>query len=130
MLPFSGCGSGAQSRSPTAQARTHHFQDERSESQRRLLRAEDVDTYHVRSTLCSMNVTLSIDDETLARARELARRRGISLNQLIRDYLDQLATDLSPEETLAELADLWAVSNGDSRGRPGRVRNSMMDPHI
>ena len=65
-----------------------------------------------------MNVTLSIDDETLARARELASRRGTSLYQLIRDYLDQLASDLSPEETLAELADLWAISNGDSRGRP------------
>ena len=65
-----------------------------------------------------MNVTLSIDDETLARVRELARRRGTSLNQLIRDYLDQLATDLSPEETLAELAHLWAGSSGDSGGRP------------
>ena len=65
-----------------------------------------------------MNVTLSIDDDTLQRARELASRRGTSLNQLIRDYLDQFASDLSPEETLAELADLWAVSSGDSSGRP------------
>ena len=34
-----------------------------------------------------MNVTLSIDDQTLIRARQLAQRRGVSLNEMIRDYL-------------------------------------------
>lgn len=62
-----------------------------------------------------MNVTRSIDDETLARARELANRRGTSLNQMIRDYLEEIASELSPEEVLAELNELWATSNGDSR---------------
>ena len=37
-----------------------------------------------------MNVTLSIDDQVVARARHLAATRGTSLNQLIRDYLEEL----------------------------------------
>ena len=37
-----------------------------------------------------MNVTLSIDDQVVARARRLAATRGTSLNQLIRDYLEDL----------------------------------------
>jgi len=55
-----------------------------------------------------------IDDETLARARELATRRGTSLNQMIRDYLQEIASDLSPEEIVSELGDLWATSGGNS----------------
>ncbi|MFN2441751.1 MAG: DUF6364 family protein [Thermoanaerobaculia bacterium] len=64
-----------------------------------------------------MNVTLSIDDEVLARARVLAARRGTSVNQLIRDYLQEIAADLSPDEVLAELEDLWTRSAGESGGR-------------
>ena len=65
----------------------------------------------------AVNVTLSIDDEVLARARELASRRGTSLNQMIRDYLEELASDLSSDEILRELEDLWATGEGDSGGR-------------
>ena len=64
-----------------------------------------------------MNVTLSIDDETLARARELAARRGTSVNQLIRDYLNDLASDLSAEDVIEELEGLWKNSAGTSKGR-------------
>jgi hypothetical protein len=60
-----------------------------------------------------MNVTLSIDDE----ARDLASRRGTSVNQLIRDYLAELAADLSPEEMLGEPDELWGISSGDSGAR-------------
>jgi hypothetical protein len=63
-----------------------------------------------------MNVTLSIDDETLTRARELAARRGTSLNQMIRDYLEEVASDLSSDEILLELNALWEGGSGDSRG--------------
>lgn len=69
-------------------------------------------TYNV-----GMNVTLSIDDELLSRARELAGRRGTSLNQMIRDYLQEMASDLSSEEVLRELNGLWEESSGDSGGR-------------
>jgi hypothetical protein len=64
-----------------------------------------------------MNVTLSIDEETLARARELAVRRGTSLNQMIRDYLEAVASDLSSDEILQELEANWEQNSGDSGGR-------------
>ena len=67
--------------------------------------------------MCTMNVTLSIDDETLARARELATRRGTSLNQMIRDYLEEVASDMSTEEILQELELLWESGSGNSEGR-------------
>jgi hypothetical protein len=63
-----------------------------------------------------VNVTLSLDDRLLERARKLAARRGISLNQMIRDYLSEVTGEPSPEELLAELDGLWAESRGDSRG--------------
>ncbi len=63
-----------------------------------------------------MNVTLSIDPETVRKARDLARRRGTSLNQMIRDYLDHLTSDRSREAKLEELNRLWDEASGDSRG--------------
>lgn len=62
-----------------------------------------------------MNVTLSIDDHTLARARQLAQQRGTSLNQLIRDYLESL-TASDPVEAVAELDRAWAEAEGTSGG--------------
>ncbi len=38
-----------------------------------------------------MNITLSVDEQVAARAREAAKKLGKSLNQLVRDYLEQLA---------------------------------------
>jgi hypothetical protein len=66
-----------------------------------------------------MNVTLSIDDEILARSREFAIRRGTSLDQIIRDYLEDVSSDLSTEEILRELNALWESGSGDSSGRQG-----------
>ena len=62
-----------------------------------------------------MNVTLSIDDQTVARARQLAQQRGTSLNQMIRDYLDSL-TASDPAQTVAELRRLWQEEQGNSGG--------------
>jgi hypothetical protein len=63
-----------------------------------------------------MNVTLSLDDKLLERARRLAARRGISLNQMIRDYLSEITGEPTPKDLVAELDALWAESRGDSRG--------------
>ncbi|MBP7485009.1 MAG: MerR family transcriptional regulator [Aquabacterium sp.] len=38
-----------------------------------------------------MNITLSIDEQVAQRAREAAQKMGKSLNQVVRDYLEQLA---------------------------------------
>jgi len=62
-----------------------------------------------------MNVTLSIDDQTLARARQFAHQRGTSLNQMIRDYLETLTMG-DPRQAVAELDRLWNEEEGDSGG--------------
>lgn len=38
-----------------------------------------------------MNITLSIDEQVAIRARAAAEKMGKSLNQAVRDYLEQLA---------------------------------------
>lgn len=38
-----------------------------------------------------MNLTLAIDDEVAERAREVARVQGMSLNELVRQYLARVA---------------------------------------
>jgi len=37
-----------------------------------------------------MNITPSVDEQVAARAREAAQMLGKSLNQVVRDYLEQL----------------------------------------
>ncbi len=69
-------------------------------------------TYYVR-----VNVTLSIDDELLTRVRALASRRGTSLNQMVRDYLAEVAAEQGPDEILSELERLWSEAPGASEGR-------------
>jgi len=61
-----------------------------------------------------MNVTLSIDDQIVARARKKAEALGTSLNQMIRDYLQALAGSDDPEQILKELRELSGT--GNSRG--------------
>ena len=54
-----------------------------------------------------MNLTLSVDEKTVARARAVARKRGTSLNALVRHYLEQIAAQPSADETLRDLFLLW-----------------------
>jgi Family of unknown function (DUF6364) len=61
-----------------------------------------------------MNVTLSIDEQVVARARKKAEAVGKSLNQLVRDYLEGLAGTGDPERSLEEFKRL--SSRGHSRG--------------
>jgi hypothetical protein len=75
-----------------------------------------------------MNVTLSIDDEVLSRAQELAARRGTSVDQLIRDYLQNFTSKPSAEETIAGLEELWHTSPGDSSGRTWNREDCMSVP--
>jgi predicted HicB family RNase H-like nuclease len=49
-----------------------------------------------------MNVTLSIDEQLVARARKKAEALGKSLNQLIRDYLQTVAGGDDPERSIKE----------------------------
>lgn len=64
-----------------------------------------------------MNVTLSLDEQLVARARDKAATLGKSLNQLVRDYLEQVVGSGEPEQVVAELRRLSTASKGSSRGR-------------
>jgi hypothetical protein len=61
-----------------------------------------------------MNVTLSIDEQTVERARKKAEALGKSLNQLIREYLQKLAGGDDPEGSIEEFERLSGT--GNSRG--------------
>lgn len=63
-----------------------------------------------------MNLTLSIDDRLLKEAREVARSMGKSVNQLVREYLEQLTARDEAERDLEELRRLSIESEGRSKG--------------
>ena len=63
-----------------------------------------------------MNITLSVEDEVVRRARHTAQRMGTSLNQIIRDYLEELAGRSSAEDDVREVRELSTRSDGHSRG--------------
>ncbi|MGD0212839.1 MAG: DUF6364 family protein [Terriglobales bacterium] len=58
-----------------------------------------------------MNVTLSIDEQIVKRARKKADALGKSLNQLIRDYLQKLAGGDDAERSIAEFERLSGTGN-------------------
>ena len=63
-----------------------------------------------------MNITLSIGDRVVAKARHIASVRGTSLNQLVRDYLDDLTRHSDMKSVLDELDAMWSESTGRSQG--------------
>jgi hypothetical protein len=67
-----------------------------------------------------MNLTISVDDELLERARDLARRRGISLQELLREQIRLLAGARSGAQVADELLELMRSQGGHSGGRRWR----------
>ena len=63
-----------------------------------------------------MNITLSIEEEVVKRARKLAKQRGMSLNEYIRAYLKRMTDPMTPEEVIALLDQSLRDHPGDSRG--------------
>jgi len=62
-----------------------------------------------------MNITLSVDERIADSARKAAQSMGKSLNQAVRDYLEQLA---GSEQIEAEVA----AFERSARSTPGRLR--------
>lgn len=57
------------------------------------------------------NLTLTIDEDVLLAARKAALDRKTSVNQLVRDYLTQLAREKDPREgAWAELEELFRTT--------------------
>lgn len=75
-----------------------------------------------------MNLTLSVEDGLVERAREVARQQGTSLNALIRDYLEGLTGQLGGDEILTEFEAMWAEP-GNSGGKPFK-RDELYDERL
>ena len=60
-----------------------------------------------------VNVTLTANEDLVAKARAYAQARNTTLNQLVRDYLQRLTGQLDPQQAAEEFAEL-------ARNVPGR----------
>jgi hypothetical protein len=73
-----------------------------------------------------MNLTLSVDDQVVSKARKKAEVLGKSLNQLIRDYLQKLAGGDDPQRSIEEFQSLsgqghscgWRFDRDEIHERP------------
>ena len=63
-----------------------------------------------------MNITLSVDEQIVERARSTAAAMGMSLNQAVRNYLGELAGQSSPKADIAEIKHLSLAAGGNRRG--------------
>ena len=66
--------------------------------------------------MCAMNLSLSVDEQIVERARTTAAAMGLSLNQAVRDYLSELAGQSSPEADIGQVEQLSLVAGGNRRG--------------
>ena len=67
--------------------------------------------------LCPMNLTISVDDALLEKARKLASRRGTSVQELLRAHLEALVGQSSGNAAAEELLALLENQGGHSGGR-------------
>ena len=63
-----------------------------------------------------MNLTLSVDEELIQKARRRAEAMGTSVNQLVREFLEELAGRTDPDADAAEFERLSRQTKGNSRG--------------
>jgi predicted CopG family antitoxin len=64
-----------------------------------------------------MNLTITVDDDLLERAREMAHRQGTSVQEVIREQLAVYVGDRSRHEVAEELAELFRNTSGHSGGK-------------
>lgn len=63
-----------------------------------------------------MTLHLTIDDQLVQEAQKVAESLGTSVDQLVRDYLEQLTSSTEIEAELEEFERLSEEAKGDSRG--------------
>lgn len=66
--------------------------------------------------MCFVNVTLSVADDVVERARELARQQGTTLNALVRRYLEGLVGGGDGEDLAGQFDAVWRDHSGHSGG--------------
>ena len=77
-----------------------------------------------------MNLTLSIDDQTVEQARRVASAMNKSLNEVIREYLEQLARRDQAERDIAEFRALSEQHEGKSQSDWKWNRDEIYDRKI
>ena len=77
-----------------------------------------VSTYHV----YTMNVTIALAEDLVARVREIAQKQGTTLNELVRRQLELVAGRPTGRSLADEMRKLWTQSAGRSGGK--RIRRS------
>jgi plasmid stability protein len=78
-----------------------------------------------------LNLTITIDDELLRRARIRALEQGTSVNQVVREFLEGFAGGDVERQARARLIEMAHVSKASS-GTPGRTwtRESLYDDRL
>ena len=61
-----------------------------------------------------VNITLSAEEDLVAKARAYAQTRNTTVNQLIRDYLGRLTGQIDPQQAAEEFAELARDRGGRS----------------
>ena len=62
------------------------------------------------------NLTLTVDEDTLRRARIRALEQGTSVNAIVREFLERFAEDESRRVALQEFLELSEASEASSGG--------------
>ena len=74
----------------------------------------------IESTIWIMDITLSIEDEVIRKARLHADTRGTTVDQIMRDYLVELSRNTEMQIDLKKSSDefvrLSKMSHGNSKG--------------
>jgi len=65
-----------------------------------------------------MNLTLSVDDKLVEKAREVASRQGTSLQALVRQYIETLAGSREGATLARRLEEQWHEADKHLRVKP------------
>ncbi|MCA9515576.1 MAG: hypothetical protein KC635_11590 [Myxococcales bacterium] len=68
-----------------------------------------------------MNLTITLDEDLLNRARAVARSRGMSLQALLREQLERLVGQPSLDDLATELESRWGSARALSERLPRRA---------
>jgi hypothetical protein len=63
----------------------------------------------------AVNLTLSVEEETLERARVVARNLGTSVNAMVRRYLEELAGKKNGTELARRFREMFAEPAGSGK---------------
>ena len=67
-----------------------------------------------------MNLTLSVDDKLVEKARQIASRQGTSLQALIRQYIETIAGSNEADVLVAQLQEHWREADKVLQRHPAK----------